>query len=213
MNGQPKAIGSSESAASGQPFTPSMADIERLGSYLLAHDIQPERITEEQAMRFMSGDETALAGFDNASEQAEADRASHEERDIPPSDRVGVGKRGKDAEVVSGPRSPRDARLTADLANLYLQLGMVISMFNKVDGYLIMSGCEDRAKELVAVANHHPQMKKALKQMTTGNDYIALALGHGAIVFAIAANHNIIPGNLRERMAGMFKPNEQTSEQ
>ena len=101
-------------------------------------------------------------------------------------------------------RGVRDKKLIDDLAGLYATAGVLVTLVNQTDGFLIIQGADERAKELVAVANHHPAMKKTLKRLTESNDYITLVVGHGMLAVAIMQNHNVLPRNIAEKLGSAF---------
>lgn len=115
--------------------------------------------------------------------------------DMPPAD---IEKPGRKASGAG-----RNAKLIADVAGLYGVVGGLVFLANPTDGTIIMSGAEDRARELVAVAEHHPQMMRVLRRMTANNAYIALVIGHGGMAAQILAAHGVNPV---QAITGMFKP-------
>ena len=126
--------------------------------------------------------------------------------DTPPSDMVPDTQDASD--VIRLNRA--DAKLAMQLARLYAVLGMGVSLLNQADGILIMGTSEERARELVLLANHHPNLKKALRSMTESNDYIIFGMGHGGLLIAILQNHGVMPQNLGQSIARLFarKPKE-----
>ncbi len=60
------------------------------------------------------------------------------------------------------------------------------------DGVLFIQQAENRARELVRVAERHPKMLAMLKQMVKGNAYVSLGMGHGLMMYAILAHHGRI---------------------
>jgi len=60
-------------------------------------------------------------------------------------------------------------------------------------GVLLMMSAEKRATELVNVARHHKKMMAFLKSITTSNDYVTLAIGHGFMAYAILAHFGAVP--------------------
>lgn len=105
--------------------------------------------------------------------------------DIAPKDLPAERKRG---------RSPggKDAKLLAGLQGIYYLVGTVLMFVNAKDANIVIAAAPDRALELLAVANHHPQFKMWLERFTQSNDYLSLVLGHGLMAMAILANHNMI---------------------
>lgn len=148
---------------------------------------------EAQAQAARLGDEAS--DLQAAIAADETRQTQQQKADKPPRDLV----------EPSGPKSRADAKLIDGIAGLYGTVGMLVFMFDQFDGSLILTESATRARELVAVANHHPAMKKALKRITESNDYIALAVGHGGMALAILQHHNALPKNLASMAGALFK--------
>lgn len=74
-----------------------------------------------------------------------------------------------------------------------------------VDADILAQHAEPRARELVNVANHHPQLKKAIQAFMHGSDMMALVMGHGMLAMAIANNHGLtvqVVGNAARKAMG-----------
>lgn len=172
------------------------AEMQRLLADYPDGNIPDEKIREWEAKQAAQTSGKQTVNLDNADELKAAIAADETH--------MRADKAPRDVEIPKQ-LSKADARLVKDLASLYALLGMGVNLLDSYDGMLIISGAEDRARELVQVANHHPAMKRTLKQLTQSNDYIALAVGHGAIALAIAQHHGWIPGNLLARVTGAFQ--------
>jgi hypothetical protein len=174
-------------------------------------DIPPEIIAEweqkaEQARLGHEADDlSASIAYDETHDEARPktrkQRAPRSAADRPPADMVPDTQ--DSAEVIRLNRA--DSKLAAQLARLYAVIGLSVTVLNQADGVLIMATAEDRAKELVLLANHHPNLKKALRSMTESNDYIIFAMGHGGLLVAILQNHGVMPQNIGASIARLFQ--------
>lgn len=90
-------------------------------------------------------------------------------------------------------------KLEQELAALYLDLGMYVSLVNMADGRIIQFQSGACAANMVKVASHHPSMMRALKRIVKANAYIELAMAHAGIIVGIGINHNRIPAYVGER--------------
>lgn len=99
-----------------------------------------------------------------------------------------------DLGVRKGGRTPggKDAKLLAGLQGIYYLVGTGLMFVNQKDAQIVIAGAPDRAAELLAVANHHPEFKKWLVRFTQSNDYLSLILGHGLMALAILGNHGMV---------------------
>lgn len=86
----------------------------------------------------------------------------------------------------------KDAKLLAGLQGIYYLVGTGLMFVNQKDAQIVIAGAPDRAAELLAVANHHPEFKKWLVRFTQSNDYLSLVLGHGLMALAILGNHGMV---------------------
>lgn len=94
----------------------------------------------------------------------------------------------------------RDAKLLAGIQGIYYLVGTMLVFVNQKDAQIVIAGASDRAAELLAVANHHPEFKKWLVRFTQSNDYLSLALGHGLMAMAILSNHKMVPENIAKNL-------------
>lgn len=140
---------------------------------------------------------------DESLPKARKKRAAKPVHDTPPADMVPPTQDSAETDVIRLNRA--DLKLALQLARLYAVTGLVVTTLNQVDGVLIMSTAEDRAKELVLLANHHPNLKKALRSMTESNDYIIFAMGHGGLLVALLQNHGVMPQNIGQSIARLFQ--------
>lgn len=230
-NGHVPLMSGGETFAIKQPITPvaetmftpeqiadMQAEMNRLMQDYPDGNIPPEVVAEweNRANAAKNGHETwgeadlsASIASDESAPKARKERATRVTRDRAPADMVPDTQ--DDAEVIRLNRA--DSKLAAQLARLYAVMGLGVTMLNQVDGTLLIATSEDRAKELVLLANHHPNLKKALRSMTESNDYIIFAMGHGGLLVAILQNHGVMPQNLGQSIARLFqrKPKETDS--
>lgn len=232
MNGHAPHIPGGEVSGTNHPTTPvaesmftpeqiadMQAEMNRLMTDYPDGNIPPDVIAEWEAKaeRAKNGHESWGADDLSASialdesgvtkPKARKPRTPRTRIDTPPSDMVPDTQDTSD--VIRLNRA--DAKLAMQLARLYAVLGMGVSLLNQSDGILIMGTSEDRARELVLLANHHPNLKKALRSMTESNDYIIFGMGHGGLLIAIMQNHGVMPQNLGQSIARLFarKPKEE----
>lgn len=121
--------------------------------------------------------------------------------DIPPADMQAAEQDTPDTIKLNR----ADTKLATNVARLYAVLGLGVHMFNQTDGVIIITQSGDRAKELILLANHHPALKKALRQLTESNDYITFAFGHGGMALLILQAHGIMPRDIGVRLFSMFR--------
>lgn len=171
-------------------------------------NIPPEKIAEWEALArdgrlgHEVEDLHSAIMADESKPKARKPRASKPRPDTSPSDMVPDTQESASPDVITLNRA--DTKLALQLARLYAVMGLGVTMLNQTDGMLIMATSEDRAKELVLLANHHPNLKKALRSMTESNDYIIFAMGHGGLLVAILQNHGIMPQNIGQSIARLF---------
>ena len=53
------------------------------------------------------------------------------------------------------------------------------------------------------MARHHKEMYKFLQKMTAGNDYLALATGHGLMIYAILVHFKRVPDSPILHLVGL----------
>lgn len=94
----------------------------------------------------------------------------------------------------------RDAKLLAGIQGIYYLVGTMLVFVNQKDAQIVIAGAPDRAAELLAVANHHPEFKKWLVRFTQSNDYLSLILGHGLMAMAIMSNHKMVPDSIAKNL-------------
>src|SRR6266568_2742459 len=100
------------------------------------------------------------------------------------------------AEKVTLPAN-RLEKLIKKLTEFYATIGLFVSRASIYDGVLIMRESENRARELVAVAQHHKGMLAVLEQLVESNDYITMTVGHGMMVYAILAHHGRVKADVQ----------------
>jgi hypothetical protein len=91
------------------------------------------------------------------------------------------------------PKKERNLVLIRDLAGLYGLVGVGVMRFNMYDGIVLVKGAEDRAREVVRVAEKHPWLLAFLKRMMKASVYGSFAIGHGMMAYAILSNHDRLP--------------------
>lgn len=69
------------------------------------------------------------------------------------------------------------------------QMGMFVSLFNKVDGEAIIKGSHNAAVQMGNFARTRPHVKRQLKKLFEINDYSMLIMSHSAILLPIYYNH------------------------
>lgn len=176
------------------------AEMQRLMQDYPDGDIPDEVIAEweSRAEAAKLGHEAEMLESSIATDEVTAKRAR---ADKPPADMTPQAQ--DEPGVIKLNRA--DAKLATQIARLYAVLGIGVSMLNQADGILIISSADERARELVLVANHHPALKKGLRNLTESNDYITFAFGHGTLALAILQSHGIMPRDIGARLFGMFK--------
>ena len=105
--------------------------------------------------------------------------------------------RGKPPKTV-GAFNKREMDMVTEMTKLYGTVGTMLFLVSPADGVLIAQGAADRAKEVVMVARHHPQMWNVLVTLTTASDYTPFFVGHGMLLVALLQNHNVLPPDLTQ---------------
>lgn len=109
---------------------------------------------------------------------------------------TGTSEKSVSKRPTSGDKlAARAERLYPDVVKAYAGIGFLLTRWDTYDGLLIITESEKRAKELLRVAQHHKGMMDTIERIVGGNDYIALATGHGLMLYAILAHHGRIKGD------------------
>lgn len=90
----------------------------------------------------------------------------------------------------------RAQKLYPKVVNFYASVGFLCTRWDTYDGCLLILGAEDRAKELLSVAQHHKRMLDMIERIVEGNDYVTLATGHGLVLYAMLVHHERIKGDI-----------------
>jgi hypothetical protein len=206
-----------------QPVTPiaptlfSQDDIAEMQSEMqrLMRDFPDGNIPPEIIAEWEAKAEAARLGQEGAmlAESIAADESAHRTRtprtprtpkaDVPPADMQPAEQDSTAPDVIKLNRA--DSKLATQVGRLYAVIGLGVHMMNETDGVIIISESQNRAKELVLLSNHHPALKKALRNLTESNDYITFAFGHGGMLFAIMQAHGIMPRDVGRRVFGMLR--------
>lgn len=197
------------------------AEMQRLMRDYPDGNIPPEKIAEWEALaaaeRLGHEPEDLADAIANDEEQAHAEhaalfetpqrrRATRTRSAAPKDDRPPADMQPAEQETPDTITLNRaDTKLAINVARLYSTVGVIVFTFNQTDGVILLSNAEARAKELVLLSNHHPAMKKALRNLTESNDYITFAFGHGGMILAILQAHGVMPQDIGKRVVGMFR--------
>jgi hypothetical protein len=90
-------------------------------------------------------------------------------------------------------RPSKDAQLTEKLADLYALVGVGVTWFSPDDGRLVIERSEVCAASLVKWSKENAAVARALDRLTTGSALGAVLIAHGGLMWAIAANHQLLP--------------------
>jgi len=85
--------------------------------------------------------------------------------------------------------------LAENIASIYGTMGVFLAGRNQYDGMVLISGAHDRATEVVNVAAHNKRNFELLERIFAQGDFMKMVVGHGAMIYAILANHDRIPKN------------------
>lgn len=89
--------------------------------------------------------------------------------------------------------SPAHQKKAEQLAAIYAKLGILVMGMQPEAGKIIFITALERASEVLRVARRHKLMMKIVDQIISGNDYVALALGHVGMIGEILALHGRLP--------------------
>ena len=141
-------------------------------------NVQGEDLDQEQQ-------EDSFYEFLQGEEAPKAKRGRPKKRDVPPADHTPVEE--------SPAKTQRVSKREAGLRDAYFTIGVMVFQVNETDGQIIISGAEGRAHEVAMLAKKYPEFGKWVDRTLAGNVWVAFAIGHGTMLYAIAANHNAIP--------------------
>jgi hypothetical protein len=89
--------------------------------------------------------------------------------------------------------SPSHQKKAEQLAAVYAKIGIFIMGVSPDAGKIVFITALERAQEVLRVARRHKMLMKIVDQVISGNDYVALALGHVGMVGEILALHGRLP--------------------
>jgi hypothetical protein len=89
--------------------------------------------------------------------------------------------------------SPAHQKKAEQLAAVYAKLGIFVMGLSPDAGKIIFITSMERAQEVLRVARRHKMLMKIVDQIISGNDYVALALGHIGMMGEILALHGRLP--------------------
>lgn len=92
-------------------------------------------------------------------------------------------------------RVSKDQIRLQNLLGIYATIGAGLMMVNQVDALIVLSKSEEAAQAVLAVAKLHPEIMRWIDSIGKYSAYTMLVTVHGAMIFAIAKNHNAIPTN------------------
>jgi hypothetical protein len=89
--------------------------------------------------------------------------------------------------------SPAHQKKAEQLAAVYAKIGIFIMGVSPDAGKIVFITSMERAQEVLRVARRHKMLMKIVDQIISGNDYVALVLGHVGMVGEILALHGRLP--------------------
>lgn len=140
---------------------------------------------------------------DTAPRDATADDFSHlQSRQQPPPKSDGSPRGTAKTEPKVTPRSAAGRRTAADkleakLTEFIGTAGMVVSMFNQTDGFIILSNAEPLAQNWTALAEENAAVKRVLNSMVETGAWSAALMATAAVALPIMDNHGYIPDRFR----------------
>jgi hypothetical protein len=89
--------------------------------------------------------------------------------------------------------SPAHQKKAEQLAAVYAKIGIFIMGVSPDAGKIVFITALERGQEVLRVARRHKMLMKIVDQIISGNDYVALALGHVGMVGEILALYGRLP--------------------
>ena len=91
--------------------------------------------------------------------------------------------------------SPSHQKKAEQLAAVYAKIGILVMGMQPDIGKIIFVTSLERASEVLRVARRHKVLMQIVDQIISGNDYVALVLGHVGMVGEILALHGRLPSS------------------
>lgn len=121
-----------------------------------------------------------------APKQKSYETKKDEKKDTPPK----APKRPSRPARQSAGRPPE---LERKLQEFFLNIALIVTPFNQIDGQIIAANSESMAKSWGELAKQNAGVKRALERMMEGGAWSGVIFSTGAVAFAIAQNHGVLP--------------------
>jgi hypothetical protein len=106
--------------------------------------------------------------------------------DVPPADFDGE-PRQMSVKLVRG-----DEALVQGLVDIIGAVTIPLMFLEPYDGAVLAQNAEQTAVALVRISHRHPRMRKALKRIADGYDYVFLGMAVGGQIVGIAQHHGLV---------------------
>lgn len=83
--------------------------------------------------------------------------------------------------------------LRTSLTEMYMFVGMGVTVIDPTDGMTITASAEKLADSWITLANSNPKVKKFLFKITTGGGIGAVIIAHAMVAIPILAHHDMLP--------------------